>query len=190
MALNDNIFYVNTASISNGDITASFKGDGSQLTSITAVSSSWASLSISASYAPVEPTYSSSVSTIFGTKQPNLVTGNTYTITSSWASNATNATTATLASTASYWGGNPLETPPYKAGKVVSASFGGRPQTSSIVFATPFADGNYSVTINGGNARAWTAESLVSGSFIISTNAVQAIDEDVYWIAIKHGESA
>ncbi len=177
----DNIFYVNTASISTGFVTASFKGDGSQITNVIATSASWASSSTSASYAPVQPNYSSSVSTQFGTKQDNLVTGNTYTVTSSWSSNA---------STASYWSGNPTETPSYKSGKIVSASFGGSPQTSSVVFSSPFSDGNYSVIINGGNARIWTAESVVSGSFIISTNSSQLVDEDVYWIAMKHGESS
>lgn len=73
----DNILYINTASISAGWITSSFKGDGSQVTGV-----------------PVDSTYSASVSTQLGTKQPNLVTGASYSITSSWANNATTAGTA------------------------------------------------------------------------------------------------
>jgi hypothetical protein len=61
--------------------------------------------------------------------------------------------------------------------------------TSSVTFITPFTDGLYSVALAGGNARAWTVENIVSGGFVISTNANQQPDEDAYWLAIKHGES-
>jgi hypothetical protein len=49
---------------------------------------SWANSAVTASYAPVEPAYSSSVSSA---KQNTLVVGGTYTITSSWATNANTA---------------------------------------------------------------------------------------------------
>jgi hypothetical protein len=149
-------------------------------TTITVGTSSYFSGSISnaisaqsASYAPTNAAYSSSVSIQIGLKQ-NTLTNTLYGITSS------------LALTASYF----AETPPYKAGKITSTSFGGSPQTSSITFTTPFADDNYSVIINSGNARAWTVESLVSTGFVINSNSNQPIIENVYWTAMKSGESS
>lgn len=64
-------------------ITSSWSNNA--INSRNAISASFASSSISASYAPVEPSYSASVSTI---KQNTLVTGGTYNITSSWSNNA------------------------------------------------------------------------------------------------------
>src|ERR1035437_6485992 len=68
---------------------------------------------ISTSYSPVEPVYSSSISILFDTRQPNLVVGNTYQITASgavsasWAPftdnpNAVSASWASQALSASY----------------------------------------------------------------------------------------
>ena len=68
--------------------TASYITSSNIVGIITAISASWSSASISASYAPVQPSYSSSVSTQFGTKQDTLVTGTTYFITSSWSLNS------------------------------------------------------------------------------------------------------
>ena len=62
--------------------------------------------------------------------------------------------------------------------------------TSSVTFTTPFSNANYSVTLTGGNARTWTAESLLAGSFLINSNSNTALDQNVYWIAVKHGESS
>ena len=79
--------------------------------SIYSITSSWAGNVNSSSYAPVQPTYSSSVSTQLGTKQSTISTGSTIPITSSWATNsgtattsnfATFATTATNSNTASF----------------------------------------------------------------------------------------
>jgi hypothetical protein len=268
----DNILYVNTASISNGWFTGSFKGDGSQLTiplTPQSISASWASSSLSANYilpANIANNYSASVSTIFGTKQDNLVNGNTYLITASWANNvlpsgiannysssistqiglkqdalvtgntyaitsswannilpsgiANNysssvaaqinskqnnivngstlqvtsswaitsslAITSSFATTASYY----LIVPAYKSGILTPAAFGGNPETASVTFGTPFPDANYSATVAGGNARIWTVENVLAGSFIISSNSIQPIDENVYWQAMKVGESA
>jgi hypothetical protein len=74
--------------------------------STNSTSASWASSSVSASYAPVQPSYSASVSNQFGTKQDTLVTGNTYTITSSWSNNTLTASAISfvpLTSTSSSW---------------------------------------------------------------------------------------
>jgi len=79
--------YASTSSWASNVVSASYALTASfsmNAASVSNVSSSWASQSLSASYAPVEPAYSASVSTV---KQNALVTGNTYTITSSWANN-------------------------------------------------------------------------------------------------------
>jgi len=59
-----------------------------------------ASLATSASYSPVEPAYSSSISTV---KQNTLIAGNTYTITSSWATTSTAINFVPLTSTSASW---------------------------------------------------------------------------------------
>ena len=81
------------------------------------------------------------------------------------------------------------EHPHYKAGKVEGASFGGSPQTYTVEFVTPFTNDDYAPSVVGGNNRGFTCESVVSGSFIISTNSAQVLDEPVYWTAIATGES-
>src|ERR1035437_8387325 len=79
----------------------------------TADTASYVLNAISTSYAPVEPVYSSSISILFDTRQPNLVVGNTYQITASgavsasWAPftdnpNAVSASWASQALSASY----------------------------------------------------------------------------------------
>jgi len=66
-------------SIDTLNVTASV-ANALSIVPITSVSASYA---MSASYAPVEVSYSSSISNQFGTKQPTLITGNTYSITAS-----------------------------------------------------------------------------------------------------------
>ena len=72
-----------------------------QITSSWAVSASWASKSFSASYAPLDADYSSSVSFQFGTKQDTLIVGGNYQITSSWAADVKSASWASSSITAS-----------------------------------------------------------------------------------------
>ena len=69
----------------------------------SATSASYASASISASYSPAEPAYSSSISNV---KQNTLIAGNTYTITSSWSNNTLTASSINflpLTSTSASW---------------------------------------------------------------------------------------
>lgn len=58
---------------------------------------SYSSISLTSSYAPIEPVSSASIVSQLGSKQPNLITGNTYTITSSYAEKATYALSANVA---------------------------------------------------------------------------------------------
>jgi len=78
---------------------------------------------------------------------------------------------------------------PTKSGVVAFASFSGNPKTASVAFSSAFADSNYSISIISGQERTWTFDSQVAGGFDINTNANQAPTSDVYWLAIKHGET-
>jgi hypothetical protein len=77
---------------------------------------------------------------------------------------------------------------PIKAGIVTGSSFGGNPRTASVVFARPFADNNYTITVTGDSARTWLIQNRVSGSFRISSNAATPITGSTYWQAIYQGE--
>jgi len=58
-----------------------------------------------------------------------------------------------------------------------------------VTFATPFVDNAYAVTVTGDDARSWTIESKVSGSFVINANSNTGLGGSTYWIAIAFGES-
>ena len=84
--------------------------------------------------------------------------------------------TASFALTASY-----VDT--LKAGSGSAASFGGSPLTASITFTTPFSNNLYAITVTGEDARSWTIQSKVSGSFVVNSNSSTALTGPVYWIA-------
>jgi hypothetical protein len=97
----------NTLTNTTYTITASFasnadKLDGLDSSSFQATLITHSLYDISASYAPIEPFSSASIVSQLGTKQPNLITGNTYTITSSWANNAISSSYASSSTSASY----------------------------------------------------------------------------------------
>lgn len=158
----DNILYVNTASIAVGTIT----------------DASGVGLVPSASYAEtantaVSTTTADTASYVAGSNVDGAV------------ATATSASHALVADIALAY----AEHPHYKAGKVEGASFSGVPQTYTVEFTTPFTNDDYAPSVVGGNNRGFTCESVVSGSFIISSNSAQALDEPVYWTAIAVGES-
>ena len=115
------------------------------------ISESYASASTSASYSPVEPAYSASVSTFIGTKQNSLVTANTYTITSSWSAKSTSASYA------------PVE-PGYSAS---AATFIGTKQNALVTGNT------YTITSSWTN-NAVTASSLNSPAGVSTTLILQS----------------
>jgi hypothetical protein len=158
----DNILYVSSASIAVGTIT----------------DASGVGLVPSASHA----LFSDTAGTVETANTASYVAGSNV---DGAVALATSASHALVADTALSY----MEQPKFKSGKVAGGDFAGNPKTYTVTFATPFDDGDYSVMLNGGNARAWTAETLVSGSFIISANSNVAMDEDVYWLAMEHGES-
>lgn len=79
-------------------------------------------------------------------------------------------------------GGGPSENV-IKAGIVAFGSFAGTPRTATVTFTTPMADANYGVSVIGGDARSWTIDSKLVGSFIINTNSSVALTNNVSWIA-------
>ena len=83
-------------------------------------------------------------------------------------------------------GGSGLTT---KAGSVANSSFTGTPNKATVTFTTAFPDTNYAVTITGEDARSWTIESKVVGSFIINSNSNVAPTGTTYWTAIAYGEA-
>jgi hypothetical protein len=97
-----------------------------------------------------------------------------------------------LHETASGGGGGGLET---KAGVVLNAAFSGNPKkTAVILFATPFADANYSLTIGthtqNNSTFSCDFESKTATGFVINAHANNVSNLlDVSWTAIKNGES-
>lgn len=77
-----------------------------------------------------------------------------------------------------------------KSGVISSGSFAGNPKTASVVFGTAFANANYSVSFVGIDSRAWSLNSILASGFTVNANANTALTGNVYWTAIKHGETA
>lgn len=73
-----------------------------------------------------------------------------------------------------------------KSGAEVTGSFAGNPQVATVTFSTAFSDANYSVSLLGPDDRGWTIDSQAAGSFVINTNAAQALTSSVSWTAIAH----
>jgi len=83
-------------------------------------------------------------------------------------------------------GGGALAT---KAGSVANSSFTGNPRKTTVTFSAAFANTNYAITVTGEDARSWTIETKLAGSFIINTNSNAALTGTTYWQAIAYGET-
>jgi hypothetical protein len=75
-----------------------------------------------------------------------------------------------------------------KSGTVINTSFTGTPRKATVTFSTAFANASYTVNVTGSDGRIWVVESLVAGSFVISSQANAALTGSVYWQAIAVGE--
>lgn len=84
------------------------------------------------------------------------------------------------------WAGTGGGGPTIKSGAESDASFSGNPRVATITFGTAFSDANYSVSVINTDARTWTIDSQVAASFVINTNASQALTAAVSWTAIAH----
>jgi len=77
-----------------------------------------------------------------------------------------------------------------KAGSIVNSSFTGNPKKTTVTFSTPFPNTNYAVAVTGEDARSWTIESKIAGSFVISTNSNTNLAGTTYWTATPYGETS
>jgi hypothetical protein len=79
---------------------------------------------------------------------------------------------------------------PSKAGVLGALSFSGTPMKASVVFATAFADANYTpnVTIASPDNYSATVEDVTATGFTINLNSNIAPTTNHYWSAVKHGE--
>lgn len=88
-------------------------------------------------------------------------------------------------------GGGGLAT---KSGVELNASFAGNPKRVTVVFATPFADANYSPVISqettGTTTYPIAVENIIAGGFdvLIDKNNIPNLTS-IRWNAIKHGET-
>ena len=71
-----------------------------------------------------------------------------------------------------------------KSGSVVAGSFTGNPKTNTVILSLPFPSSNYSVTVTGGDARAWTVEGLTANGFTINSNSNTTLNYTTYWVAV------
>ncbi len=78
---------------------------------------------------------------------------------------------------------------PTKSGIALASSFSGNPKKSTITFSSPFESNSYSITVTGEDSRSWRVESKTSSGFTINASANQIFTGDVFWQAIKVGES-
>ena len=138
----------------------------------------------------VSPNYTLDVSGSGNYTNGLTVTGSLIapTITGSLFGTSSFATSASFAISASWapGGSSGLVT---KAGSVVNTSFTGNPKKATVTFSTAFANTNYAITVTGEDARSWTVENKVAGSFVISANSNTALAGTTYWIATAYGET-
>jgi hypothetical protein len=101
--------------------------------------------------------------------------------TASNAISASFATTASFASTAAYL-------TPLKSGVVAAGAFNlvGGVYVSNVAFGTTYGNANYSVSITGEDARAFTVANKLQGGFQINTNSNIALAGNVYWMTIPY----
>jgi hypothetical protein len=76
-----------------------------------------------------------------------------------------------------------------KSGTASIAAFTGNPKKATVTFSSAFGSANYAVTVTGEDARSWTIESKVAGSFVINSNSNTSVSGITYWHAIAYGES-
>lgn len=76
-----------------------------------------------------------------------------------------------------------------KSGRLANTAFTGTPRTATVTLGTAFPNTNYTIQISGTDVRSWSWESKLAGSFVINSNANQALTGEVHWFAISDGES-
>ena len=71
-----------------------------------------------------------------------------------------------------------------KRGVIPPASFAGNPKTFDVIFASPFVDVSYTVSVTSSDQRIWSVINKTVNGFLLSANANQALTGDVYWAAV------
>lgn len=74
-----------------------------------------------------------------------------------------------------------------KSGSVPFGSFTGNPKIYDVVFASPFPNDNYSVTITGYDSRSWYIENILATGFRINSSANQPLTGLTHWHASYNG---
>jgi hypothetical protein len=76
-----------------------------------------------------------------------------------------------------------------KAGIVSGGIFSGNPKKATILFSNYFEDNDYTITVTGEDSRSWRVESKSLSGFTINAGANLDFAGNVFWQAIKSGES-
>lgn len=76
-----------------------------------------------------------------------------------------------------------------RSDQVPGASFSGVPKVYDVVFTTPYPTNNYSISIDGSDGRAWTAENVLATGFRINAQAGAAFSGMVRWSTSYRGEA-
>jgi len=80
--------------------------------------------------------------------------------------------------------------PLYKSGQLANTAFAAaNPRVATVTFGTAFPGTSYNVAVTGTDGRSWIVTNIVAGSFVINTQAAQALTGPVYWTAVYTGES-
>lgn len=90
--------------------------------------------------------------------------------------------TSQIKTTGSYGGGGGGGTN-VRAGSIAPSAFGGTPKTASVTFNSNFSNTNYGVSIMSEDARIWTIQTKLTGSFIINSNSSVQPLTSASWIA-------
>lgn len=106
--------------------------------------------------------------------------------TASFAISSSFSTTSSFATSASFAPYGGLRT---KSNAIANTSFTGNPKKATVTFTTAFPNTSYAVTITGEDARSWTIESKLAGSFVINANSNTNLAGTTYWIATAYGET-
>lgn len=160
----DQIFYVNSASFVDANIESFL----------------YASTGSSVDFSQATQVSGSFVGNLQG--NASTATSSSYAIT---ASTVISASYAGRALTASYVNNGQR----IKSGIVSGSAFSfGHASTYDVTFSIPFPNTLYSITITGGDSRAWFVQSQTSSGFTINSNSNRRPTGLVYWQAIAVGE--
>jgi len=75
-----------------------------------------------------------------------------------------------------------------KSGAIAPGSFAGSPRKSTVTFATPYPDTQFSILVTGVDSRSFTFENKTVNGFDINTNAAAALTGEVLWLTSPLGE--